>query len=326
MRPQLTLRVAGLTAVGALCAGSDVAGAQAPASSDTAPSIPMSIGDRELAFGQPLTVSGRAWPAAGGVVSLQFRARGGSVWREAARSTVTVDGRFRFRKLLSSSGAVRVVAAPGASPRAGAAAPQAPVPAGTSMPAGTSRERGVVVAARVATLSSRLDVLRGRQAMVAGTVRPAVAGRAVALERAEGGRWVGLATARTDARGGYRLTFVGDETGTAPVRVRFAGDRANSPAQRTPGRLSVYRPAMASRYDLYGGPLACGGTLGYDAMVVAHKSLPCGTKVMIRYGERTVQATVRDRGPFVGGREFDLSGAVARRLGFEGVGTIGVSP
>ncbi len=319
MRPQLTLRVAGLTAAGALCAGSDVAGAQAPASSRSEPSIPISIADRQLAFGQPLTVSGRAWQAAGRAVSLQFRERGTSAWRGVARSTVAIDGRFRFRKLLSWSGAVRVVVAPGASPRAGAA-PQA------SMPAETTRELGVVVAARVATLTRRLDVLRGRRAMVAGTVRPAVAGRTVALERVDGGRWVGLTTARTDTRGRYRLTFVGDETGTAPVRVRFAGDRANSPAQRTPGRLSVYRPAMASRYDLYGGPLACGGTLGYDSMVVAHKSLPCGTKVMIRYGERTVQATVRDRGPFVGGREFDLAGAVARRLGFEGVGTIGVSP
>jgi rare lipoprotein A (peptidoglycan hydrolase) len=34
---------------------------------------------------------------------------------------------------------------------------------------------------------------------------------------------------------------------------------------------------------------------------------------------------VRDRGPYVGGREFDLAGAVARKLGFNGVGRIYVS-
>jgi rare lipoprotein A (peptidoglycan hydrolase) len=60
-------------------------------------------------------------------------------------------------------------------------------------------------------------------------------------------------------------------------------------------------------------------------MVVAHKSLPCGTKVTISYRGRTAQAVVRDRGPYVGGREFDLAGAVARKLGFNGVGTIYVA-
>lgn len=318
MRPQFTLRVAGLTAIGALCTGSDVAGAQVPAQSDAAPSIPMSIADRELALGESLTVSGRATQAAGGSVNLQFRVRGTSAWRGVARSTAAADGRFRFEELVSRSGTVRVVTAPGASQGSGAV--QAPAPAATS------RERGVVVAARVATLSSRLEVLRGREAMVAGTVRPAVAGRTVVLERAQAGRWARLATARTDARGRYSLTVAGDEPGTAAVRVRFGGDRANGPAQRTAGRLSVYRPALASRYDLYGSSLACGGSLGYDSMVVAHKSLPCGTRLTIRYRNRTVQATVRDRGPFAGGREFDLAGAVARKVGFEGVGTIWVSP
>jgi peptidoglycan lytic transglycosylase len=58
---------------------------------------------------------------------------------------------------------------------------------------------------------------------------------------------------------------------------------------------------------------------------VANKSLPCGTKLTIRYRGRTVKAVVRDRGPYVGGREFDLAGAVARRLGFDGVGQIWVT-
>jgi len=68
-----------------------------------------------------------------------------------------------------------------------------------------------------------------------------------------------------------------------------------------------------------------GLSLRYSAMVVAHKGLPCGTKLAIRYRGRTVQAVVRDRGPFVGGREFDLAGAVARKLGFDGVGTVWIA-
>ena len=179
--------------------------------------------------------------------------------------------------------------------------------------------------ATVVVRESRLDVLRGKRAYVSGTLRPALAGRRVTLDQVQDGRWRSLKATRTDARGRFTLVASPQRTGSAPVRVRFAGDAATRPAQRTVGRLNVYRPSLASRYDLYGGPLACGGRLSYDALVVAHKRLPCGTKVTVRYRGRSVQATVRDRGPYVGGREFDLAGAVARRLGFDGVGTVWVT-
>ena len=40
-------------------------------------------------------------------------------------------------------------------------------------------------------------------------------------------------------------------------------------------------------------------------------------------GGRTVVATVDDRGPYVGGRTFDLNQNTAAALGFAGVGTVG---
>ena len=55
---------------------------------------------------------------------------------------------------------------------------------------------------------------------------------------------------------------------------------------------------------------------------MAHRTLPCGTRVTIRYGGRSVVATVDDRGPFVGGRDWDLNGAVAGALGFDGTGAV----
>ena len=73
---------------------------------------------------------------------------------------------------------------------------------------------------------------------------------------------------------------------------------------------------------LYGNPLACGGRLGTGTLGVAHKTLPCGTKVTLKHGGRTIRVRVIDRGPFVGGREYDLTSATARRLGFPGLGTI----
>ena len=88
----------------------------------------------------------------------------------------------------------------------------------------------------------------------------------------------------------------------------------------------AFRDAVASRFDDYDLPLACGGVLGRDQPGVAHKTLPCGTPITIRYRGRQVRVPVIDRGPYVAGREFDLAGATANALGFGGVHVIRVSP
>ena len=43
--------------------------------------------------------------------------------------------------------------------------------------------------------------------------------------------------------------------------------------------------------------------------------MPCGTKVTLRRGSRTVRIRVIDRGPYVGGREYELTEATAQRPG-----------
>ena len=82
--------------------------------------------------------------------------------------------------------------------------------------------------------------------------------------------------------------------------------------------------ATASVYDGVGlgGRVACKGYWpgGY---VVAHKYLPCGTRVRFLYRGRKVTARVWDRGPYVAGREFDLDVRVQRALGFPyGIGPV----
>jgi len=52
-----------------------------------------------------------------------------------------------------------------------------------------------------------------------------------------------------------------------------------------------------------------------DTWGVAHKSLPCGTMVTLAHGANTVTVPVVDRGPYVAGREFDLSPRVKAALG-----------
>jgi rare lipoprotein A (peptidoglycan hydrolase) len=94
---------------------------------------------------------------------------------------------------------------------------------------------------------------------------------------------------------------------------------------RALGRLNVYRRSVASVFGpgLYGSALACGGHLSPGTIGVASKSLPCGAKVTFHNGSHTVQVPVVDRGPYVGGRDWDLTTAAARRLGFGyGVGTV----
>ncbi|MFN8131518.1 MAG: septal ring lytic transglycosylase RlpA family protein [Solirubrobacteraceae bacterium] len=146
-----------------------------------------------------------------------------------------------------------------------------------------------------------VGVHHGRRAVLSGVLAPRTPGRAVTLEQHRHGTWSRVARATTDARGVFRFRFTPKEVGSWPLRVRFGGDRANAGTVRRVGRLNSFRSSLASWYGAYGGAVACGGTLGYNEMGVAHKWLPCGTRLTIRYHGRTVQAKVIDRGPYAGG-------------------------
>jgi len=84
--------------------------------------------------------------------------------------------------------------------------------------------------------------------------------------------------------------------------------------------------SLASSYGpgLYGSPLACGGRLTASEHVVAHRLLPCGTRLRICARRRCTWGVVRDRGPYVSGRTFDLSEGTVRALGFSSAGAWGV--
>lgn len=83
-----------------------------------------------------------------------------------------------------------------------------------------------------------------------------------------------------------------------------------------------YHVSIASVYTDYGRPVACGGVLHVPELGVANKTLPCGTKVIFVYGGRAVRVPVIDRGPYIAGREWDLTGATAEALHFPGLGPI----
>jgi len=80
------------------------------------------------------------------------------------------------------------------------------------------------------------------------------------------------------------------------------------------------RTMLASYYgrELEGQTMANGQPFDADAYTAAHKSLPFGTKLEVSYGGESVRVTVTDRGPYVAGRDLDLSLAAAQRLGLTG--------
>ena len=165
------------------------------------------------------------------------------------------------------------------------------------------------------------SLLKGRGVAVRGKVRPSGRHRVKLVFRGAAG---GVRGVRTKANGTFAVRWLPERTGTYAVRAYSVHDRSMSGSRSAARRLTAYRLAGASYYGpgLYGSGVGCGGTLLPGTMGVAHKTLPCGTKVRLRYHGRTVTVPVIDRGPYVPGRDYDLTEAVKERLGFPGVGTV----
>ena len=73
-----------------------------------------------------------------------------------------------------------------------------------------------------------------------------------------------------------------------------------------------------------GNRTACGVRLRRSTIGVAHRTLPCGTRVDVTWGGRSISVPVIDRGPFVAGVHYDLTLAAATALGFVSAGRVRV--
>jgi rare lipoprotein A len=215
----------------------------------------------------------------------------------------------------------------GSTVAAAAPAPAQPAPVHHATPAGSGG--GASSAHRPQRATSRLVVRRrayeahaGRAVLVRGTLLPRRRALRVGIEGVVHGRWRLLGAARTRPNGHFDVRLLAHVPGTIRLRAVYADRRSHRAVRASAGSLRAYRSTLVSWYALYGGALACGGRLGYGTLGVANKTLPCGTRVTLRYHGRTVTVPVIDRGPYAGAREFDLTGATARRLRFDGVGVI----
>jgi rare lipoprotein A len=87
------------------------------------------------------------------------------------------------------------------------------------------------------------------------------------------------------------------------------------------GALAGSGCGFASWYGL-GGQTASGEYIDPVALTAAHRTLPFGTRVKVENLDngRSVVVRINDRGPFIAGRDIDLTRAAAEKLDFIGEG------
>lgn len=104
----------------------------------------------------------------------------------------------------------------------------------------------------------------------------------------------------------------------------------NSPAWQEPDEIVPDAPStmLASWYcpGFSGRPTANGEYYDCSAHTAAHRTLPFGTRLLVRNPQNNVYVVVRvnDRGPYAGTRELDLSEHAANTLGIREQGIVKV--
>ncbi len=233
-------------------------------------------------------------------VRIQFRPAGEKNWRPAKTTTADRKGRYAKKIRVKRSGRFRAVHADGR----------------------RSAPERIRVKAKLNSRIGDKSAKVGEKVPVKGQVVPRGTQRKVVVK-------IGGDRLRTTTRknGRFKVKWKADGVGNYKARVKVKGDKIAAGNKDFAGRTTVYRPAEASYYGpgFYGNRTACGQTLTPSMIGVAHKSMPCGTKLKLRYGNRTVKAKVIDRGPYAGNREFDLTEATKNKLGFPSTGKVYVN-
>ena len=172
--------------------------------------------------------------------------------------------------------------------------------------------------------------LLGRTVAVRGRSEAGDAGRTVRIERLLlDGTWQPVASTVVGPDGSFTAGWRTDQLGRVTLRaIVDRGGAATAAAAPLTAQLTVFRAATASWYGpgFFGRRTACGLKLARRTVGVAHRTLPCGTQVELYHRGRTITVPVIDRGPFVKGRDWDLTQAAAEQLGITATVRIGFLP
>jgi rare lipoprotein A len=195
---------------------------------------------------------------------------------------------------------------------------------GTAAPGSGGGDAGFVLNARRSVSLGRALRISGRDARAAG--------RQFRIE-AQGADsvWLPAATVTGAGDGSFSAVWTPAKPGRYLLRTVLDGSQAEAGAAQgasAPLSVTVFGTVKATWYGpgFYGKKTACGQRLTRSLVGVAHRTLPCGSMVAVRYGNRTVNLPVVDRGPFARGVAYDLTGAAAERLGITVTSLIGVAP
>ena len=228
--------------------------------------------------------------------------------------------------LSAPAGAAAATAPSGGVSATGGTTPVLTLPTPSLLPA-------VLVVGGPITVRTRPATYLGDVLNFHGTTQPADPGATVLIQTLAAGAtaWSTLATATVDRHGAFLARWRTNVTGHIAVRAVIGGAASAAQAQSAgteasqTGELAVYQPAVATYFGpgLYGSQTACGQTLTPELVGVANRTLPCGTKVEVNYGGKTLVVPVVDRGPYANGADWDLTSATAAALGMTETETIG---
>jgi len=257
--------------------------------------VVLKVADRSVNFGGKFRLRGKTGSRSRG--HLRIEARFDGRWHTLRKLKTNEKGGFHTKVRARSNTSLRAVSGDGR----------------------RSKARRVTVIGHVKLGRSERYVKLGRSLVVRGNVVPRGVRTVKVRVRGEG-----VITARTRANSRFRVRWTPRSNGDFSYRVWAMKSRRSTGDASLRRRFSALRPGHASYYGpgLYGNGVACGGTLTPTTRGVANKSLPCGTKVTLQYGNRTVVARVIDRGPYVAGRDWDLTEQTKKDLGFGGVGVV----
>jgi rare lipoprotein A len=90
---------------------------------------------------------------------------------------------------------------------------------------------------------------------------------------------------------------------------------------------AAYAQCGVASYYWQGKVTANGERYNPDGVSAAHKTLPFGTRVIVRHQRtgKTITVRINDRGPFIKGRIIDLSRGANRIFGMDGVAPVCIS-
>jgi rare lipoprotein A len=235
-------------------------------------------------------------------------------------AVIGLPGAFAADALADPSGGA------GTAPAGGSASPGGRTPS----PRAHAANRSVSASGHGITFSTLSSGVTGRGLTFIGTVAGAPAGKRVEIQRrgaATGWHWSNTAHATTTAQGDFQAHWPANRPGQYTIRAVAEGDTAHAAAASPTVTVTVFALYRATIYGpgFWGRLTACGERLERGTIGVASPTLPCGAKVALLYGGRTMDVPVIDRGPYSNDAQWDLTEATARALGMPGTETIGAA-